>query len=71
MGLVANRLSPSSSNEDDYSRIQAAIDKVSKLEPNKDGFRGVLMFGKGVYRLSDTLRIQKSGIVLRRKRLLL
>jgi len=58
-------IEPGVEKEDDQPRIQAAIDEISKLRPDKDGYRGTLIFGKGVYRLGDTIRIKTSGIVLR------
>ena len=31
-----------------YSKIQAAIDYVSNLKPNKAGFRGAVLLDKGI-----------------------
>jgi hypothetical protein len=45
--------------------IQAAIDKVSAMSPNKNGFRGAVLIKKGVYKISQSLRITTNGIVLR------
>jgi hypothetical protein len=50
---------------DDEARIQEAIDCVSKLEPDRDGFRGTVLLREGTYRISGTLRIQASGVVVR------
>lgn len=46
-------------------RIQAAIDYVSALKPDKNGFRGAVLLGKGTYEISGSLFIRASGVVLR------
>ena len=53
-----------SDSDDDTSVIQAAIDRVSKLEIDASGFRGAIQFAPGVYDVDDTLQISASGIVL-------
>ncbi len=45
--------------------VQAAIEKVSKITPDKRGFRGAVLFKKGVHKIEGTLRITTGGIVLR------
>jgi len=57
---------------DDQERIQAAIDYVSGLEPDAQGYRGAVLLKAGSYELgnallsqSDALQIRKSGVVLR------
>lgn len=45
--------------------IQRAIDYVSTLKPNTNGFRGVVLLDKGVFKLYKSLRISTSGVVLR------
>jgi hypothetical protein len=45
--------------------IQAAIDKVSKMPPDKRGFRGAIFLKRGVHKVGDTIRIHASGVVLR------
>ena len=50
---------------DARERIQEAIDRVSKLPLARDGFRGAVLLKKGVHKISDTIRITASGIVLR------
>lgn len=45
--------------------IQAAIDYVSNLKPNKSGFRGAVLLDKGIFKISGTLYIKTSGVVLR------
>ena len=49
----------------DAARIQAAIDKVSKMPVDKKGFRGAVLLKKGRYELAEPVRITASGIVLR------
>ncbi|MEL6971555.1 MAG: T9SS type A sorting domain-containing protein [Bacteroidota bacterium] len=50
---------------DDAGRIQAAIDLVEALEPDNNGFRGVVLLKAGHYGLENTLSIRASGVVLR------
>lgn len=50
---------------DDDVSIQKAIDELGMAEPDKQGFRGVLLLKKGVYKIKTSLRISQSGIVLR------
>ena len=50
--------------EDDTAAIQAAIDRVSKLDL-VDGFRGAVLLAPGVYHCPRTLTIRASGVVLR------
>lgn len=50
---------------DDSPRIQAAIDLVSALEVDDNGFRGVVLIKVGHYSLETPLTIRKSGVVLR------
>ena len=50
---------------DDTQRIQAAIDLVETLEPNQNGFRGVVLIKAGHYSLENVLVVRASGIVLR------
>ncbi|GAB6007612.1 pectate lyase [Dysgonomonas reticulitermitis] len=53
------------SGGDDHPRIQAVIDSVSRLQMKKDGFRGAILIKKGIYRISEPLKITTGGIVLR------
>ena len=46
-------------------RIQQAIDYVSALPQDADGFRGAIVLQKGKYRIDGTLQIHTSGVVLR------
>ena len=50
---------------DDTTRIQSKIDDLSQKKMNTSGFRGTLLFKKGIYRISRTLEVRASGIVLR------
>jgi hypothetical protein len=50
---------------DSTSEIQAAIDHVSGLAPDRDGFRGAVLLEKGTYEVAGALRIAASGVVLR------
>jgi len=50
---------------DDYPGIQAAIESVAKLPKDSRGLRGAVLLRRGHYRLSRTLTIQSSGVVLR------
>jgi hypothetical protein len=45
--------------------IQDAINEVSALAPNAEGFRGAVLLKKGIYKVPDSLRINTSGVVLR------
>src|SRR5690606_6770128 len=46
-------------------KIQKAIDYVSRLKPDRNGFRGAVLLEKGIYRIKGSLYIAKSGVVLR------
>ncbi len=50
---------------DDRARIQAAIDAVSALELDADGFRGAVVLTPGAYEVDGPLTIEVSGVVLR------
>ncbi|MDR4888113.1 discoidin domain-containing protein [Fredinandcohnia sp. QZ13] len=50
---------------DDTERIQKAIDLVSQLPIQKNGFRGAVLLKKGTFEIGGTLKIQDSGVVLR------
>jgi hypothetical protein len=50
---------------DAVQQIQAAIDKVAKMPPDKNGIRGAVLMKRGVYKLNEPLRISTGGIVLR------
>ncbi|MBC7931152.1 MAG: pectate lyase, partial [Rubrivivax sp.] len=46
-------------------RIQAAIDLVSAMPLDADGFRGAVLLSKGTYNIDSSLRISAGGVVLR------
>ncbi|MFO7822053.1 MAG: hypothetical protein R6V56_08395 [Lentisphaeria bacterium] len=50
---------------DDTASIQAAIDKLERRAPGRNGFRGAVLLKRGVYHVEGKLTIEKSGIVLR------
>ncbi|MFX1724176.1 hypothetical protein [Stenotrophomonas sp. AS1] len=61
---VIEILEPSSA-EDDYPRIQAAIDAVSLRATDSRGLRGAVLLRRGHYTVSRTLTIRAGGVVLR------
>lgn len=50
---------------DDTERIQQAIDKVSAMPLDENGFRGAVLLKRGVYVIEGALSINASGVVLR------
>ncbi len=50
---------------DNTAHIQAAIDKVSALPLDANGFRGALLLRAGDYRMAQPITIRASGVVLR------
>jgi hypothetical protein len=50
---------------DNTSRIQAALDAIGNRTPDANGHRGALLLLPGTYDINGTLRVNKSGIVLR------
>jgi hypothetical protein len=50
---------------DNTDHVQAAIDKVSALPQDKNGFRGALLLRAGYYKMAMPVRIQASGVVVR------
>ena len=61
---VVKTISASTERESQWL-IQKAIDEVSALPLNKQGVRGTILLKKGIYNVPGTMRITKSGIVLR------
>jgi hypothetical protein len=55
-------LDPSSG--DQTARIQAAIDQISHLPPDDNGFRGAVLLTAGEYPISGQLHINAAGVVL-------
>jgi hypothetical protein len=45
--------------------IQDAINEVSKLTPDANGYRGAILLKKGIYKVPDSLRVSTGGIVLK------
>ena len=58
-------LEPNDFSSDDGTRIQQAIDQLSRRRPDRNGHRGTILLKKGWYNLQNTLNIRASGIVLR------
>jgi hypothetical protein len=50
---------------DNTAQIQAAIDHVSGLPREADGFRGAVLLERGSYDVAGSLKIATSGVVLR------
>lgn len=63
--FIAAKVSVSHIKEDATNLIQYAIDYVSKLPKDTNGFRGAIQLSKGTYNVSGTLKIHTSGVVLR------
>jgi hypothetical protein len=62
---VQGVLDPDPTSDDDGARIQAAIDQVSELPLDENGFRGSVLLSAGEYRIGGTLYIRASGVILR------
>ncbi|MDF2922169.1 MAG: hypothetical protein K0R57_1083 [Paenibacillaceae bacterium] len=60
---VKATLSPSGG--DDRAQIQNAINTVSALSPDANGFRGAILLTAGTYQVGDTLHMEQGGVVLR------
>ena len=58
-------LDPLPGEDDDYARIQQAIDTVSALPLSPAGFRGTVLLRAGQYHVSQSLRIEADGVVIR------
>ncbi len=52
-------------NGDATFRIQSAIDYVSTLPLDKNGFRGCILLEKGTFEVAGNISIRTSGVVLR------
>jgi hypothetical protein len=50
---------------DNLTNIQSAINELEAKIPDVNGFRGTLLLKAGIYKVSNTLTIKKSGIVLK------
>jgi len=62
---VPNKVTLKPSGGDDTAAIQAALDKVSKLALDENGFRGAVLLSSGTFQLSKGVKISASGVVLR------
>ncbi len=62
---VRNVVTVKSNNGDCSIRLQKAIDYVSSMKPDKNGHRGTVLIGEGIFYLDKPLRISTSGVVLR------
>ncbi len=54
-----------SGTENDSAMIQDAINQVSLMPLNEDGFRGAVLLKKGLYKVNGALSIEAGGVVLR------
>ncbi|WP_433022041.1 hypothetical protein [Kribbella sp. CA-294648] len=50
---------------DNTAHLQAAIDQVGLRTPDATGFRGAVLLAPGNYPVGGTLRVNRSGVVLR------
>src|SRR4051794_31623620 len=50
---------------DNTANIQAAIDKVSAMPLDKNGFRGAVLLRAGYYKMATGVTVKASGVVLR------
>ena len=50
---------------DNTAHVQAAIDRVSALPLDANGFRGALLLKAGYYRMALPIFVRASGVVLR------
>jgi len=50
---------------DDGATIQAAIDQVSAMPVDQNGFRGAVLLKSGTYHVAGQIKISTSGVVLR------
>lgn len=55
----------SATGKNDQQRIQQAINDLAKQPANADGVRGAILLKKGTYKIPESIRITKGGIVLR------
>lgn len=57
------RLNPN--NKDDTASLQEAVDRLAKLPVNSAGFRGAVILSGGTFRISKSIRIEDSGIIVK------
>lgn len=63
--FVATKATVTPSGGDDGTRIQDAIDAVSKFSLQSDGFRGSVQLAAGVYHVGKPLYLRTSGVVVK------
>lgn len=63
--VVKNVVFVSWQEGDNSQRIQKAIEYVSSLKPDTEGFRGAVLLDKGTFVIENGLHIPASGVVLR------
>src|SRR5712692_6143461 len=63
--VVATQRTVNPSGGDDTSAIQSAINAVSALPLDANGFRGAVLLAAGTFHISGQLNINASGVVLR------
>ncbi|MEM1109547.1 MAG: hypothetical protein AAGH99_12750 [Planctomycetota bacterium] len=51
-------------NGDNLAQIHAAIEQVSGMSQQANGYRGIVRFAPGQYDISNSLRIESSGVIL-------
>lgn len=56
---------PDADDADDTPRMQAAIEQISKMPLDADGFRGAVLFRRGTYEMANGVKVAASGVVLR------
>lgn len=62
---IENKIFVPKQTQDATKIIQAAINYVSGLKPNALGYRGAVLLDKGIFKISGTVYIKSSGVVLR------
>ncbi|MDQ5928685.1 MAG: hypothetical protein QG594_460, partial [Bacteroidota bacterium] len=62
---LENKIFVPKQDQDATQIIQAALDYVGALKPDKSGFRGAVLLDKGTFKINGTLYLKKSGVVLR------
>lgn len=55
----------STTGGDNRSQIQTAIDQVEGMTPDANGIKGAILFNAGEFKVSGTLNINSSGVILR------
>jgi hypothetical protein len=62
---VVATLSPVPGDADDTARIQSALEALAACKPDTSGFRGALLLKRGTFRVSGSLKMAASGVILR------